>query len=219
MQISYSHRFIFFHVAKVAGLSIRDALSDYTAEPERFKIKRPPQLSKGKPNPMYDIWQVLLLHATACDALRYLPNDIFDGFYKFAFVRNPWDWHVSMYHFILKETQHVHHQIVRDFGAFGEPYLQWVIDTKRPFARGATKFQHEMVADREGQLLVDFIGRFETLSQDFNTVCQRLNLDTALPHLNSTNHRDYRDYYNDTTRQMVADHFERDITLFDYSFD
>ncbi len=219
MQISYSHRFIFFHVAKVAGLSIRDALDEYTEEPKKFKIKQPPKLSKGKPNPMYDIWQVLLLHATARDAKRHLPNDVFEGFYKFAFVRNPWDWHVSMYHFILKEKQHVHHQVVRDFGAFGEEYLQWVIDTKRPFARGATKFQYEMVADRDGDLIVDYIGRFETLTQDFNTVCQHLNLNTSLPHLNGTKHRTYHTYYNDISRQMVAEYFERDIALFGYSFD
>lgn len=219
MQISYSHKFIFFHVAKVAGLSIRDALNGCTAEPEKFKIKRPPQLSKGKPNPLYAIWEALLLHATAKDAKKHLPGNIFDDFYKFAFVRNPWDWHVSMYHFILKEKEHVHHEVVKSMGGFGEPYLQWVIDTKRPFARGATKFQKDMVTDADGNLIVDCIGRFETLATDFNRICQSLGVDASLPHLNGTSHRDYRSYYNDTTRQMVATYFKDDIDLFGYTFE
>ena len=41
MLISYEHQFIFFHVTKAAGTSIRDALKDYAKEPEKFKINRP----------------------------------------------------------------------------------------------------------------------------------------------------------------------------------
>jgi len=218
MQISYSHKFIFFHVAKVAGLSIREALSGYAEEPERFKIKRPPKMSGDKPNPFYDIWQVLLLHAKAKDAKRELPKEVYDTFYKFAFVRNPWDWQVSMYHFILKEKNHIRHQLVQSMESF-EEYLQWVINTKKPFARGATKFQKDMVTDEEGNLIVDFIGRYETLAQDFRHVCQVLNIEASLPHINRTSHRDYRSYYNKKTRQMVAEHFKEDIELFGYRFD
>ena len=218
MQISYSHQFIFFHVAKVAGLSIRDALNGYAQEPEKFKIKRPPKMSGGKPNPFYEIWQVMLLHAKAKDAKKELPEDVYDNFYKFAFVRNPWDWQVSMYHFILKEKNHIRHQLVQSMGSF-EEYLQWVINTKKPFARGATKFQKDMVTDNEGNVIVDFVGHYETLAQDFRHVCQVLNLDASLPHINRTSHRDYRSYYNEKTRKMVAEHFKEDIDLFGYSFE
>jgi len=53
MVISYTHQFIFFHVAKVAGISIREALKEYTQEPEKFKIKRPPRRINGRANPLY----------------------------------------------------------------------------------------------------------------------------------------------------------------------
>ncbi|MDE3088022.1 MAG: sulfotransferase family 2 domain-containing protein [Chloroflexota bacterium] len=218
MLISHSHRFIFFHVAKTAGLSVREALMPYTEEPTQFKIKRPPRLKDGQPNPFYTVWEALLLHAKASDAQKELPPEIFERYYKFAFVRNPWDWQVSMYHFILSDPTNARHQLVKSFGNF-ERYLEWVIATPHPFAKGATKLQKEALADRDDKLLVDFIGRYETLAQDFNHVCRTLNITTELPHVNKSAHRDYRDYYDERTRQLVADHFAADIALFGYTFE
>lgn len=218
MLISYTHRFIFFHVAKVAGLSIREALKAYAQEPEQFKIKRPPKHSGDKPNHLYDMWAVLLLHTKARDAKRELPEVVYDNFYKFAFVRNPWDWQVSMYHFILQEPSHIRHHLVKTMASFDE-YLEWVIATKTPYARGAAKFQKDMVTDAEGRLIVDFVGRYETFSDDFRQVCKVLEIEASPPQLNSTAHRDYRAYYNDRTRKIVGEHFKEDIELFGYEFD
>lgn len=217
MLISHSHQFIFFHVAKTAGLSVRNALRPYAEEPTKFKIKRPPKVKAGQPNPFYTVWEALLVHAKARDAQQELPAAIFDRYYKFAFVRNPWDWQVSMYHFILNEPTHIKHSLVKSFGSF-ERYLDWVVETPNPYAKGATKFQKDVITDGKGRLLVDFIGHYETLTQDFAQVCRRLNITVQLPHINRTNHRDYRTYYTERTRQLVADHFVADIALFGYTF-
>lgn len=220
MLISYSHQFIFFHVTKAAGTSMKDALKAYADEPEHFKIKRPPQTVEGQPNKFYAMWEAMLWHAKAQDARKELPAEIFDRFYKFAFVRNPWDWQVSYYNFILKEETHIRHELVKNMAGGFEEYLEWVIATKNPFPKGATKLQKEIIADQHGNLLVDFIGRFETLHQDFETVCKTLGLALTLPHLNqSRQQRDYRPYYTDRTRQLVADHFGEDADLFGYTFE
>ncbi len=217
MLISYTHKFIFFHVPKVAGLSIREALQDYAQEPEHFKIRRPSKMVDGSPNPFYEIWQTILLHATTQDAQKELSEEVYDNFYKFAFVRNPWDWQVSMYHFILKETSHRNHRIVKTMRGF-EDYIEWIMTTKKPYARGATKFQYEMLTDADGKILLDFIGRYENLKQDFSHVCQILNIEAPLPQLNRTVHRDYRTYYTEKTKNRVADYFRKDIELFGYRF-
>ncbi len=217
MIISHSHRFIFFHVAKTGGMSMRTVLEEYGQEPERFKIKRPPRAKAGSPNPMYEVWEALLLHATARDAQKYLPREIFDGYYKFAFVRNPWDWQVSMYHFILREPTHRKHQIVEQLGSF-DAYLQWVIKTPNPYPKGATKEQSAVLTAADGKLLVDFVGRYESLAQDFAQVCDRLHIAAALPHVNRSAHRNYRDYYTSQTEQLVAEHFRTDIERFGYTF-
>ena len=218
MLISHNQRFIFVHVAKVAGLSIRDALEDYIEEPEHFRIKRPAKIINGKPNILYAMWKEALIHPTVVKIRKELGELIFEDYYKFAFVRNPWDLQVSMYHFILKETAHTHHQTVKAMASFND-YLHWMMATKKPFAKGATKFQQQMLCDETGKVLVDFVGRYENLNADFDYLCQRLNIQATMPHLNQSKHRDYRNYYNAQSRDLVADYFKEDIALFGYEFE
>jgi hypothetical protein len=219
MLISYSHRFIFIHNTKAAGLSIRAALQPYAQEPEKFKIVRPPQtLPNRQPNPLYEMWQATLLHAKARDIRQELSPAVYRTFYTFAFVRNPWDWQVSMYHFILKEPTHIRYALVKAMRGFDE-YLDWVMETEHPYPKGATKFQYEMITDSAGQIIVDYVGRYETLPQDFQTICQHLHLKASLPHCNQSDHRPYQSYYTTMTQQQLAEYFHKDITLFGYTFD
>ena len=218
MLISYSHKFLFFHVPKVAGISIREALKAYVQEPEHFKIARPPRTIGERPNPLYEMWSSTLLHARAKDVRKELPGELYRNFFKFAFVRNPWDWQVSMYHFLLHETTNPRYPVVKALTGF-EEYLEWVVATNNPYPKVATKFQKDILTDAEGNLLVDFVGRYETLEQNFRQICQTLKLAVSLPHLNKTGHRDYRLYYTERTKCLLADHFKDDIELFGYTFD
>jgi len=70
----------------------------------------------------------------------------------------------------------------------------------------------------DGAVIVDFIGRYETLATDLAYVGDRLGLPLALPHLNRSAHAHYRDYYTDETRAIVAARFARDIERFGYTF-
>ena len=218
MLISYSHKFIFFHVTKAAGTSVKEALKDYATEPDKFKIKRPPKERHGQPNKLYELWQSSLWHAKAKDVKQEFPQE-YNDFYKFAFVRNPWDWQVSYYHFILKETNHIRHELVKNMSGGFEEYLEWVIATKNPFPKGATKIQKEIIVEKNGELNIDYLGRYETINEDFNHICRILNLQASLPCLNQSQHRDYRWYYSDHTRKLVADNFQEDIESFGYTFD
>lgn len=218
MLVSYSHRFIFIHIGKTGGMSMREVLLPYASEPEKFKIRRPPQMSGERPNPLYTVWETLLLHPTARDVQKELPADVFTDFYKFAFVRNPWDLQVSMYHFILRETTATKHAAVKALGSF-DAFVEWVVTTADPYPKGITKLQKDMITDKNGALLVDFVGHYETLDRDFSHVASTVGIDVALPHLNQSKHSDYRSYYNEHTRQLVADHFKADIDLFGYTFD
>lgn len=218
MLISHDPCFIFFHVAKVAGLSLREALSPYTMEPDKFKIRRPVKMVDGKINPLYVIWDSTLTHATALSTQKELGDSIFQSYFKFAFVRNPWDWHVSMYHFILKETAHIQHQRVKAMSGFNA-YVRWVISEKKPFARGATRFQKDMLCNEQGEIIVDFVGRFENLADDFAYICAYLDLQAVMPYLNKSKHRAYQSYYDTETYDLVAEHFKDDIALFGYDFE
>lgn len=221
MLISTSHRFLFFHVAKVAGLSMREALREYASEPEVFnKVRRPPRVVGGQPNRLYAMWESITLHAQARQARKALPDSTFSTFYKFAFVRNPWDWQLSMYHFILKKTDHIRHAQVKDMAGF-EEYMEWVVNTDNPFAMGATKLQTTMLMDEEGHWLVDYIGRYENLARDFSEVMSYLGLDDVqLPSINqSRTSRDYQAEYTPYTRRLVEIHFQEDIEALGYQYD
>lgn len=79
--------------------------------------------------------------------------------------------------------------------------------------------QKEFLTDRDGKLMVDFVGRFENLQEDFRHVCKTIGIECSLPHVNRSQHVDYRTYYNDKTIQLVYEHFKEDIEMFGYAFE
>jgi len=66
---------------------------------------------------------------------------------------------------------------------------------------------------------IHFIGRFETLQQDFNTVCDRIGIVwQELPHRNKSEHKHYTEYYDDELREIVTERYASDIDRFGYEF-
>src|SRR3712207_8701173 len=66
--------------------------------------------------------------------------------------------------------------------------------------------QKDFVVDEAGRLIVDFVGRYETIERDFAAVCARLEIECRLPHLNSTPHRHYMTYYTPRTFDRSEEH-------------
>jgi hypothetical protein len=212
MLFSYERSFIFIHVDKAAGSSIERALLRY-AHPKSTSRLRRRLVWLGTVNRLGCLYRAVEFpeHIAARAVKRCLPPAVYDAAFKFAFVRNPWDRLVSRYTYLLRSEGHHRHRFVKRLKGF-EEYLDWEI-------RRGKMFQHEYVTDASGKLIVDFVGYFERLNEDFARVCARLGVQVTLPHANVSSHRDYRTYYTPATRELVARHFQQDLELFGYEFD
>lgn len=160
-------------------------------------------------------WRAKLVcgqHFSAKQARNAMPQAAFDEAFKFTFVRNPWDWQVSNYAYALQTPAHSQHEAIKSLGSF-EEYIRYQYDQRAPS-------QSSFVYDDDGESLIDFVGRFENLQEDFQTICTTIGVDAKLPHVNvSKRGRDWRSYYTDQSRHLVEELFQRDIELFGYRWD
>jgi hypothetical protein len=216
MLISHRHGFAFIHVPKTGGTSVARALWRHADHTEGYWANRCLALVGIHVNHYAPVTMRKFRPHTPADELRRnLPAGTFERLFTFAFVRNPWDLLVSYYHF-LRDAEghgdHVSHRRRRtarlpDF----EAYVRYEI------GRGKIS-QTRMVADRHGRVLVDFLGRYESLATDFAHACRRIGLEATLGHANTSARTDYRDYYTPRLAALVRDHFADDVERFGYEF-
>lgn len=218
MLLSLKYNFLFVHIAKTGGTSIRNSLWRYKwTDPYRipqFLCSRLSALAGHK------IGAKFPRHAKLVAAKEMLPSEVFERLLKFAFVRNPWDLQVSSYHHIRRERPHLINHI-EDFHAF----LRWKFDPVRPpqyHADMSTELQSDYLIDLHGRSIVNYIGRYEFLVEDFEEACRRIGIRCPkLPHARRAidRRKDYRSYYDEEAAALVADHYRQDIEAFGYHFD
>jgi len=206
MIVSNSRKFVFVHIFKTAGTSIKRAIRRYAMptwhEGANFVFKRIGVPQFGPPS-RGD-------HFRATDLIGEIGHEQFDRMFSFAFVRNPWDWELSHYRYICKHDSHPNHTEVSNLGGFSE-YVRWRCDDR---------FQtQESFLIHNDQTAVDFVGRFENLASDFEYVCRRLHIPFRLPRLNQTKREEYQTAYDDRTRSLVESTYASDIERFGYAFD
>ena len=203
--------FLFIHIDKSAGTSIQKALASYARPQVDSRLRR--RMTWLGPVNRLGLYRFMEFpeHSHARTIKACLPVDYYARLYKFAFVRNPWDRLVSRYHFLQRSKERSDYHRIQKLKTFAD-YLDWEI------ARGKF-YQATHVCDADGQLIVDFIGYYERLNEDFGKVASRLGVNVTLPKANTSKHEDYRSYYTPALRERVAEHYRRDIELFGYEFD
>lgn len=216
-MISHHDQCVFVHVPKCAGQSI-----------ENFFLKRvglsweqrAPLLLRLNDNP--DLGPPRLAHLQAREYVekKWLTPQQFDAYYRFAFVRNPWDRTASFYR--------TGYDRVCSFSRFVRSHLPRLLERK-PWFFGP---QVDYLYDGDGRLLVDFVGRYEHLAADFRKVCEQLDIaDATLPHANNSNHgirglsrwlrrrpRPYTEMYDARSKTAIARLYGDDIDAFKYRF-
>lgn len=181
---------LFIHMVKTAGTSIDEVLADNYG----FPLGRP--------------WKRIHFHLSQW--IRKEGEDkILNNTFKFSVIRNPWDRLLSQYFYFLGEDD-------------VEKFRKWV--ESKPYTRTRPNYPYKSMVHGLGfggaKNCMDFLIRFENLQEDFNQACDKMGFSfhTELPHKKKTKHRHYTDYYDDETRQIVAEIYKDDIETFGYEF-
>ena len=146
---------------------------------------------------------------TSCSEFTNNHSDLND-YFKFAFVRNPWDRVVSWYNFSMYLSNL--NNVEKERNTTGKDFLSFIQEFKNIWGN---EQQNQYIFTK----CCDFIGRFENLQKDFNKICDKIGiLKQKLPHKNKTKHKHYTEYYDDETKSIVAEKFAKDIEYFGYKF-
>lgn len=162
-------------------------------------------------------------HRKIVDYKKIFSPVTFKRYYKFTFVRNPWDRLVSTFFFLknggLTEKDRVWAQEhLEQFDSFDAFVKGWLTEEN---INNSLHFQHQygFLEDEKGTIAVDFIGRFENIEEDFKIITDKLNIKRTLKKTNTSKRKeDYRAYYNQETKAKVGIIYKRDIELFNYEF-
>lgn len=158
-------------------------------------------------------------HLTARQVIDMIGKDAWDSAYKFSVVRNPWDKVLSHYLYRVKTNQ-------TGLGRQRLSFPQWVQATygreKDFHYYDITKmFQPHVgwLRDFQGEIRMNRVIRFERLSEGFLEVAREVGINSSFPHLNRSEERDYRTFYDTATIEIVRRWFQADLEMFGYSFD
>jgi chondroitin 4-sulfotransferase 11 len=220
MLVSNSYKLVFVHIQKTGGDTISKLLS----------------------NSVPDIYRLNTKHGFAADAAKDLEH--WGEYFKFAFVRNPWDRLVSWYSMIrdaeklrwyqalsnrrrrshLRQTREnkLWRYVLDNSSTFEEFIVNCTdeIEVDNGVFYSFTYNQLEYVADNKGDLLVDFVGRFENLGSDLLKVYDELGIELeTIPHENRSVRGHYSSFYTPKTKMIVEERFKRDIEYFGYEFE
>jgi len=214
MILAKDKRFIFIHVPKAAGTSVHSALSlhdvFFPARGQNLAGRRAFAEKNGLPAAAAD----LHVHSGAKNFIAALGREAYDGYYSFAFVRNPWDVAVSWFHYRLINPTVAGHAEAEAAGTFAKYVDRMLSGPEGPRLVG---LQHPLLIDDAGALAVTFLGRFESLAVDFATVKQHLGITTLeLDHFNQSYHAAWPQLYTPATFAVVGRLVERDAALFGY---
>ena len=201
---------IFLHIPKCAGMSIElfcvengikiaplNRTQDWC---DNVNGRTHPKLGWPVPKGTYGLW----------DQELESPD-----FFTFAFVRNPWDRMVSAWKSINVAKEYLD----RNFNSF----LKFIF-TDKPNSLRASHVRSYFdpsyrMFDQNDRQLVDFIGRFEKLQEEFEEVCRMIGVaPQKLPHLNKSEHETYSQYYDLESKELVELKFRKDIEHFGYTF-
>ncbi len=191
---------LFVHITKTAGTAIKRALNFHRNRKDFNGFTH-------------------AKHLSARDIRHIIGPEKFDRAFSFAFVRNPWSRTVSLYRYKIRKNPNI--KLHSDFSF--DQFVKTFYGQKKPSLAFAGKnywTQLDWITDENGKIIVDFVGKFENIEQDSKIIMHKiLGKSISLPSVN-VNHPplDYRTFYTEELKELIAEYFKEDIDYFGYAF-
>ena len=198
---------------KTAGTSIQLALSEHCGPDDIIT----PDVDAQDLGRNVDKFFTNHPHPLIKDVKKFVGDDVWNSYFKFTFVRNPWDLVVSRYHWNMR-GQNCSHSSFKDFlntycssQAHYGPAHYFVNDLQQNYT------------SINDTLELDYVGKFETLKTDFDEICSII----GLPELELLRnkggykpdyYKHYTEYYDEKTIELVNRYFKKDIDIFEYEY-
>jgi hypothetical protein len=188
------HQCIFIHIPKSAGTSVAKSL-----------------------------FGELPYHYSAIQYRVIFGRRAFNRYFKFAFVRNPWDRLYSAYSYLRgggwnEKDREWFQKNISHLNEFNKFVLEW-LEEDRLKDHMHLKPQSDFICDVMGRPLLNYLAYFETLTVDFENIAKILGSQAALYHVNASKREDYREIYTQDAIDKVRRIYQQDIDNFGYEFD
>ena len=236
MIISFKYKFIFIKTYKTAGSSIESYLYKYLNSSDvyahtadnvgincwgafdsenklsKFFDQNTYQERTKKKLRFYAHMPAWLVKERLEPYSKKLNFDIFENFYKFSVIRNPYDLIVSDYYWRKnsntrkeKSFNDILHELSNNkYQTYGLLNLNKLMDIKRK------------------NIICDYIIKYEELNEGLSIVFNKLNipfngkLEIYKKKLNRD--KNYQKFYNDKSRKLIEKIFKKEIEIFNYKF-
>ena len=237
--IAHTPEFIFIHIHKTAGTSVAASLLRDLA-PEDIAVREGPgrPVAPAEQAPTKPPTK----HSTAVEARDYVGSEAWERYFTFSIVRHPIDRALSLFRYIedqarpprkpwsrrvIDRTAGRGRKPGREHQALSWPEVRAYLDSdtisdylRHPLLADAPgmKVQSSSLCDQSGRLIVDFVGRYETLDADISYVRHHLGLPhRPLPWLNPSKQNGYLPTdLSPEDRAYLATRYEEDFRRFDY---
>lgn len=205
MIISHKHKFIFFAVPKTATHAIREALREHKG-PEDWEQ----QMLFGRDAlPIPELAALRHGHLSVQQIKPFLPQEQWDEYFKFAFVRNPYDRFISTYFFLHRNRPSMGDRELMN--------MKGAIRNAQFNTRLLVLPQYQMLTHSDGSMGLDYVARYEDIQSAYEHICERIGIPSkVLIEKNASEHDTSDSYYDAELRKLVTDFYAGDFEVLGY---
>ena len=205
MIFSNSKKFIFIAVPKTGTHAVREVLRPYLQKTDWEQ-----QMRFGRDiAPIPELAAINHGHISYKQLSNVVSQKELDLSFVFAFTRHPYDRFVSACAFLAREDP--------DYQNDPTLWMRRALGRERFRNRILVATQWSLLADRTGNLSINYIGKYESLQESFKDICLKVDIPAKeVPRRNASKHPHYEDILDRSLKADIAEIYSDDFNAFNY---